>query len=226
MSYRIEKKERVSDGIRRIAAEEIHATVAELGSVPLEGENIHEARRHLKKLHALLRLLRKQFSSASFKRENQTFRAAGRMLSPIRDARVIDKALASLKSSIGKTKPGFRFLATALRKECDRREMPKAEIAKITKSLQSARGRIKNWPLIKLDNSEVRAALERSFRRCGKRFEKGIKEKMTRLSTIGASELKIWSITCACLNWRGAKRQSAFGTRSSAWIMFSAKTMT
>src|SRR5688572_11327492 len=107
MSYCLKKKERVSDGVRRIAAEEIHAVIAELHSVPLHSENIHEARRHLKKVRAVLRLVRKQLPSASFKRENQTFRAAGKMLAPSRDARVIGKAMASLKNSDGKMNREF-----------------------------------------------------------------------------------------------------------------------
>ena len=49
MSYRVKRKENVSDRIRRIAVEEIHAVIAELDSPSLHSENIHEARRHLKK---------------------------------------------------------------------------------------------------------------------------------------------------------------------------------
>jgi CHAD domain-containing protein len=174
MSYRFEKKETISDGVQRITSEEIHFVIAELNSVPLQSENIHEARRHLKKVRALLRLVRKRFPSALFKKERETFRVAGKMLSPIRDVRVISKALVSLKGSAGKINPGFLFLTAVLQTDCDRREMGKTELSGITKLLRAALGRVENRPLAKPGCSEIRAAMERSFLRCKKSFRKSI----------------------------------------------------
>ncbi len=175
MIYRVEKNEPVSDGVRRIAAEEIHAVMAELGSVPLDSENIHEARRHLKKLRALLRFAREPFSNALFRKENQTFRAMGKRLSPVRDAFIINQAFALvLKHSSGKTKTRFRFLSTAFQNDCERRTIGKAELARIMKSLRAALGRVELWPLGDFGLREVRAALERSFRRGKKTFRKSL----------------------------------------------------
>ena len=177
MSYCVEKNEKISDAVRRTATAEVHAAIAELHSVPLKSKNIHEARRHLKKVRALLRLVRKQFPPTAFKKENKAFRDAGKMLSPIRDARVVRKSLASLKSSDGKIKPGFRFITLALQKDCDRRVIEKADLTKMTRLLQIALGRVKNWRLGNLKAREVRSALERSFRRCKKYFCKCLKTK-------------------------------------------------
>jgi CHAD domain-containing protein len=57
---------------------------------------IHEARKDLKKLRSLLRLVREPLGRELYRSENDRFRDAGRLLSGIRDARVRRETLLSL----------------------------------------------------------------------------------------------------------------------------------
>ena len=59
MAYRLKRKETVVDGIRRIAHQQLARGAAELVDESLEpAAQIHQVRKRLKKLSALLRLVR------------------------------------------------------------------------------------------------------------------------------------------------------------------------
>lgn len=80
----------------------LHAEVGEalkqLTAVqPIPDEAIHEARKSLKKARAALRLLRDGMSDAAYHRENARLRDAGRLLTPLRDAKSLIEALDSLQ---------------------------------------------------------------------------------------------------------------------------------
>jgi hypothetical protein len=64
---------------------------------PIPDEAIHEARKSLKKARAALRLLRDGMSDAAYRRENAKLRDAGRLLTPLRDAKSLMEALDSLQ---------------------------------------------------------------------------------------------------------------------------------
>jgi CHAD domain-containing protein len=91
VSYRFKRREPIARGFARVAREEIEGALADLGAGSVEApgaEGIHEARRRLKKLRALLRLMRPALGDDIFARDNSIAREAGRALSPARDAAV------------------------------------------------------------------------------------------------------------------------------------------
>ncbi len=91
-SYRLLDGESLGEGARRIAAGRAGKAVGRLraiGTGQLEAdEAIHGARRDLKKLRTLLRLLRDELPKEIYAREAGRYRRAGRLLSPMRDAEV------------------------------------------------------------------------------------------------------------------------------------------
>jgi CHAD domain-containing protein len=91
VSYRFKHREPLACGFARIAREEIEGALADLGAgsgKPPTDDGIHEARRRLKKLRALLRLMRPALGDEVFARDNAIARKAGLGLSPTRDAAV------------------------------------------------------------------------------------------------------------------------------------------
>jgi CHAD domain-containing protein len=89
--YHFKRHEPLACGFVRVAQEELEGALADLGAgsgTPPTDDGIHEARRRLKKLRALLRLMRPVLGDAEFARNNITARDAGRGLSPARDAAV------------------------------------------------------------------------------------------------------------------------------------------
>ena len=97
-SYRLKEGEPLGDGVRRIAVGRIdHALAALRGETDATpAEAIHEARKDLKKLRSLLRLVRGGLGAATFRSENDCFRALALELAGARDAEVMVATLDEL----------------------------------------------------------------------------------------------------------------------------------
>ena len=82
-SYRLRRKEPAPDGIRRVARGRADDALEQLreGAKGDLNPAVHEARKDLKKLRSVLRLVRNDLGDAVYRSENVRFRDAGRMLS-------------------------------------------------------------------------------------------------------------------------------------------------
>src|SRR5580700_8770899 len=87
MAYRLKRDESVIRGLKRVVREEMESAVAQLsgGNEASRDEAIHEARKSIKKVRALLRLMSAEFGEA-YARENARLRDIARRLSQFRDA--------------------------------------------------------------------------------------------------------------------------------------------
>lgn len=90
LHYRFKKSEAVADGVRRIAVELLERARFELLSSVKDNreEGVHDLRKRLKELRALLRLVRNELGDDTFSAENLLCREWGRSLSGYRDASV------------------------------------------------------------------------------------------------------------------------------------------
>jgi CYTH domain-containing protein/CHAD domain-containing protein len=105
--YRLKRKEGAADGIRRVALDRAGKALEELGEVG-EGDSaaaIHSARKDLKKLRAVLRLVRGSLDREAFATENRRYRDAGRLLGASRDAEVKLQTLTALEERFGEDFP-------------------------------------------------------------------------------------------------------------------------
>ena len=106
-TYRLELDESAPDGIRRIAAGRAAKARKKLGEV--EGEDgaaaIHGARKDLKKLRSVLRLVRAALGEKAYRAQNRRYRDAGRLLSDTRDAEVKVETLDDLERRFGEEFP-------------------------------------------------------------------------------------------------------------------------
>jgi CHAD domain-containing protein len=96
MSYRLRPDESIADGLRRLAKKELRAAQDQLQTRAPRDEAIHEARKSVKKVRAILQLIEADDglgTSSSRKR----LRKIGRALSRLRDASVALETLATLK---------------------------------------------------------------------------------------------------------------------------------
>lgn len=84
MAYQLKENESLPEGLRRVGQEEQQETLEALTSDnPHKG--VHEARKHLKKLRALIRLVRDELGHEQYKKRNNFFRDIGRHLAQYRD---------------------------------------------------------------------------------------------------------------------------------------------
>jgi CHAD domain-containing protein len=94
MAFKFDIRESLLEGIPRITRERIDRVIGSLSEKPQpSAESIHEARKDLKSLRAVLRLARGSIQTEVRRRENIFFRDAGRSLSAARDCQALLEAL-------------------------------------------------------------------------------------------------------------------------------------
>lgn len=172
MPYRLKSQESLSTGINRIANEQIDASVYQL-TTSIEANRakaIHTARKHFKKMRALVRLVRDEVGKDAYKTENICFRDAGRQLSDVRDAQVrietLDKLLAHYQDFIEVERfNGIRQVLIDAH-EAVRQAKPLSEgaIATLVSDLKRAQSRIQTWPL-RNDWATLQGGLHRVYKR-------------------------------------------------------------
>jgi CHAD domain-containing protein len=168
MGYRIEKDEALSAAFGRIAVEEIGVAQGELhGRNRIEA--LHNARKALKRLRALLRSLRFAFPDELFRQENQRFAAVGRRIAPLRDVHVQLRTLARLNGGAGDVSGCVR--RGLLRRERDyTRQIPEMQQA-MSQMLDVSRQNLALWPVARATPPKVAGSLKRVYkagRRCFK----------------------------------------------------------
>ena len=176
--YRLKRNESLSRGITRVARGRIDHAIDELrGETDSTAEEaVHEARKDLKKLRALLGLARGELGESSFARENTWFRDAGRELAAARDSDVMLDTLEALEIPAE--------LGWDLRKAIEAHRARNgdggrgAAVAGAVAMLREARGRVDDWPLERDSFGALRDGLERTYRR-GRRDFKAVRANPT-----------------------------------------------
>ncbi|MDB6110485.1 MAG: domain containing protein [Pedosphaera sp.] len=175
MSFKLKDGEKIGRGIRKTARREIDAIIEHLAGrhFEAEGKSVHEARKHLKKTRALLRLIRDELGDRIYRQENRAFRDVGRVLSPRRDAEVLVKALNNLRCG---QSPGVKMALLKLEKVLLGRHQQAFETGDCNQdlgpALKAARRRAGHWPLENLEWSDFICGLRRSYGRGRKALKK------------------------------------------------------
>lgn len=100
MGYAFERQESTASNINRILSEQIEAAIGALENAgESKEETIHGVRKRIKKIRALLRLVRSEVKPTVFRRENIKYRAIGHQLSQLRDATVMIHTLEKLRQA-------------------------------------------------------------------------------------------------------------------------------
>ena len=166
MSYRLRKKSLARE-VHRVAREELEGTLKELLTVNDQARStaVHEARKHLKKVRALIRLLRPATGEAFYKEENAAMRKAAQRMSSIRDSHVRVQTIEKLTVKSGKRRTPAAFarirtsMAARLRQvieESENEDWSKQAAVDIERAL----GRIDKWPLKRVRTKSVRSGLK------------------------------------------------------------------
>jgi CHAD domain-containing protein len=108
MAYRLKPDQSFDAGVRRIALEQIDRGLHHLQGGGDEGDPIHETRKALKRIRALLRLVRPGLTSHDYRTENARYRDIGRLLAGARDSQVLLETVNKFEAmSGGRTKSAF-----------------------------------------------------------------------------------------------------------------------
>ena len=101
MAYRFKLNEPIAEAASRIGLEQIDSAEARLASRDDDAAAVHDARRCLKRLRALLRLMRPALPDSTYRREAIRLADIGRLLAGARDQHVMQQTLVRLESRFG-----------------------------------------------------------------------------------------------------------------------------
>ncbi len=143
-AYRLKRKEKTAKGVRRIALGRAEDALEQLREQP-DGEEaaVHTARKDLKKLRSLLRLVRGELDDSTYRGESERYRDAGRLLSDARDAEVKLQTLEALRDRFADL--NVDEYAAALRAE--RQSSSDGVLADAARAIQEGRDAIDRWEL-------------------------------------------------------------------------------
>jgi CHAD domain-containing protein len=171
MSYTIEKNEKASDGIRRIAREQIHGAMSEINSSEMDHhEKVHQVRKRCKKLRALIRLVRPCMED-TYRKENAWYRDSSRALSEIRDAQALVECFEDLLEHFPETFPSETFagLWEKLVQYRDSLAATESDVERLLERfldrMKQACKRIAEWPLDVEEFDLLEKGLKRTYSR-------------------------------------------------------------
>jgi CHAD domain-containing protein len=166
MTYRLDPLCPTGESVQEIAAAQIGDVIAKFGGEPLSVIAIHETRKALKRLRALLGLVRGGLPSDDLRREKQRLRAIAHSLAGARDAHVMIATAAALENEAmpRACRPASRLLMKLLRQR-EQAEAPSLGQARLpVAALREAQAGLRALPMDGLTFSEVLDGFTQSYR--------------------------------------------------------------
>jgi CHAD domain-containing protein len=177
MSYQLKKKEPVGKGICRVARQEIEKAIEALGAQRDGGAAgaVHKARKHFKKLRALLRLVRDELGQKNFDRENVSLRDAARQISGVRDAQVLVRSIEGFGEHLSaKEQPVALLKLRALFQREAQQQLRAVQnsngLEDVIFRLREVEERVQGWGIDALGWSGLRGGVKRIYKRSRKAF--------------------------------------------------------
>ena len=170
MGYRLHPGAPIQDEVRRIADRQLEQAIGGLGAVgdPESDDSVHTARRHVKKIRALIRLVRSALGPR-YRAVNRRLREVNRTLSPIADGQAVVGTLAQIATRYGGELP--TDVHAEIRTRLLRRESVADEQAVLDHVLETAAGLLRaerdgvsRWELNETGFRAIAPGLRRAVR--------------------------------------------------------------
>jgi len=170
VAYRFKSGEPVPEAIKRIVGEEIEAAARHLsgqGDADRD-EAIHEARKSIKKIRGVLRLMRGELGDI-YGMENAHFGDIGRELSQFRDAGASIETFDALRKRYrgemdGRMLASIRRRLKASKRQAEQQAGIAAVLTRMAAALRQLAPSVSRWPLAKDGFPAIAPGLEATFR--------------------------------------------------------------
>ncbi|MGC1489596.1 MAG: CHAD domain-containing protein [Albidovulum sp.] len=155
------------DGLRRLATERARRALAVLDNPDLTiSEQVFATRKHIKKLRALLRLIRPNFKG--YRQENEDLRGTAQLIADLRDHDAINEALVNLAALTGLKDTVLVQLSATRPLAESTTQTATGRLSTCKTSLKAFLGRCAEWDIAGEDFGCLQPGLERSWRRAQK----------------------------------------------------------
>jgi CHAD domain-containing protein len=151
MAYTLKPDRSIRGEVRRLADKQLTLAIASMHAIgdPKGDQGIHEARRHVKKIRALVRLVRSSLGPAS-RSANKRLRRVNRLLAPVADGEAVVDTLARFDARYDHELP--RRIIAAIRKGLVQRRIHIDQQARLDRVLpaslellEAERQRVERW---------------------------------------------------------------------------------
>ena len=165
-SLPLRHSEATGAGLRRIARGQVDTALRALEESGDPHRAVHETRKALKRIRALLRLCAPAWSGKRLQAETAPFREAARLLAPLRDAAVRLQTFDTLVREAGLIPEEFAGIRATLEAAAQRlaHGAPRRKRQAVA-LLRTARTRIGRWQLSSLDSKDLFKEIRRSYRK-------------------------------------------------------------
>jgi CHAD domain-containing protein len=175
MSFQLEANESLGKSVKHIVRKQIESALSFLQARVLRDEAVHEARKHFKRIRAVIRLVRGELGEQIYHRENLCFRDAARPLTEIRDARVLletfDK-LRELMPAKSRALPTIRRSLEKHHREIRRRVLNREHaVATVKTSIKEAVERVEDWPIDNDNWPAIGSGLKSVYKKGSRAFD-------------------------------------------------------
>lgn len=175
MSFELQNQETVSEGLRRIVFEQIDELLAQLGDPTLAPDLVvHSTRKSLKRLRAVLRMVRGAIPDELYVLEREWYRDIGRRLGEIRDSAVRIETIDGLIADSGPSEEfdALRHEFVDAHRSLSRRVFEREHLFDtIAAELGEGRSRVIAWTKVPDDFSAFREGLRKVYERGRKDFK-------------------------------------------------------
>jgi hypothetical protein len=169
MAFRLRIDEPIAKGFRRIGVEQIERARRQLAAGADPATEIHEARKCLKRIRALLRLGREGLGEDVFRAENAEFRAIAALLAQARDDHVLVQTVVKLaaedQGGDGSALARFKDAILAARTTGEATEETSSDRAEADAALERAQRRFRRLRLAPDSFATLEAGFVRNYRK-------------------------------------------------------------
>jgi len=171
MAYELQTGETLPTGIKRIVHEQAQKALEHLHLAEDVEEDVHEMRKCMKRIRAVLRLVRYEIGEQNYQLENAAYRDAARELSAVRDSHVMIETFDHIvKASKKEAKITLKMpeIRKKLVNHCEQTIYEVIEkqdaFSKCIEQLEQAQARIDDWPVKHDDFSAIDDGLKRIYK--------------------------------------------------------------
>lgn len=168
--------------VRGVLLEQLDDAIRRLQKNGKSDATVHDVRRELKRARATLRLLRKSMGGPAYRRDNWAIRDVARLLTPLRDAKILVRTLGRLRrvgndDDLGAAGSLLTRQFQEERQAIARRLLPKHLVAAAA-VLRTVKERVREIPRARLDECAISEGLGRVYK-AGRRAFRRVRDQGT-----------------------------------------------